>query len=96
MCIRDSAQAVQDAPQENTAFARYMSDAMFLIPTPQVLQKIITGLDELYEHDLSEQDMQGEDVYKRQTKGSFASLRRSLTDRGCFPETEGNQRIRKC
>ena len=23
----------------NTAFARYMSDAMFLIPTPQVLQK---------------------------------------------------------
>ena len=31
-----------------------MSDAMFLIPTPQVLQKIITGLDDLYEHDLSE------------------------------------------
>ena len=27
----------------NTAFARYMDDAMFLIPTPQVLQKIITG-----------------------------------------------------
>ena len=25
--------------QESTAFARYMSDAMFLIPTPQVLQK---------------------------------------------------------
>ena len=33
------------------AFARYMEDAMFLIPTPQVLQKIITGLDDLYEHD---------------------------------------------
>ena len=30
--------------QNETAFARYMSDAMFLIPTPQVLQKIITGL----------------------------------------------------
>ena len=56
-------QAVQDDPQENTAFARYMSDAMFLIPTPQVLQKIITGLDDLYEHDLSEQDMQG-DLYE--------------------------------
>ena len=26
-----------------SAFARYMDDAMFLIPTPQVLQKIITG-----------------------------------------------------
>ena len=38
-------------------------DAMFLIPTPQVLQKIITGLDDLYEHDLSEQDMQG-DLYE--------------------------------
>ena len=35
------------------AFARYMSDAMFLIPTPQVLQKIITGLEDLYEHDLT-------------------------------------------
>lgn len=29
--------------EKDTAFARYMSDAMFLIPTPQVLQKIVTG-----------------------------------------------------
>ena len=29
--------------QEDTAFARYMDSAMFLVPTPQVLQKIITG-----------------------------------------------------
>ena len=49
--------------QEATAFARYMEDAMFLIPTPQVLQKIITGLDDLYEHDIAELDMQG-DVYE--------------------------------
>lgn len=46
-----------------TAFARYMSDAMFLIPTPQVLQKIITGLEDLYENDISELDMQG-DLYE--------------------------------
>lgn len=46
-----------------TAFARYMEDAMFLIPTPQVLQKIITGLDDLYEHDISDLDMQG-DLYE--------------------------------
>ena len=51
------------APQDVTAFARYMSDAMFLIPTPQVLQKIITGLDDLYEHDIAELDMQG-DLYE--------------------------------
>lgn len=48
---------------ENTAFARYMSDAIFLIPTPQVLQKIITGLDDLYQHDISDLDMQG-DLYE--------------------------------
>ena len=49
--------------EKDTAFARYMSDAMFLIPTPQVLQKIITGLDDLYEHDISDLDMQG-DLYE--------------------------------
>ena len=52
-----------DSGEGNTAFARYMSDAMFLIPTPQVLQKIITGLDDLYEHDLTGLDMQG-DLYE--------------------------------
>ena len=36
---------------------------MFLIPTPQVLQKIITGLEDLYEHDISDRDMQG-DLYE--------------------------------
>ena len=49
--------------EDRAAFARYMDDAMFLIPTPQVLQKIITGLDDLYEHDLSGLDMQG-DLYE--------------------------------
>ena len=46
-----------------TAFSRYMEDAMFLIPTPQVLQKIITGLDDLYQNDLTGLDMQG-DLYE--------------------------------
>ena len=58
---------VEDDPKVtddgNTAFARYMGDAMFLIPTPQVLQKIITGLDDLYEHDIADLDMQG-DLYE--------------------------------
>ncbi len=53
----------EDDTKKDTAFARYMSDAMFLIPTPQVLQKIITGLDDLYEHDISDLDMQG-DLYE--------------------------------
>ena len=48
---------------DDTAFSRYMSDAMFLIPTPQVLQKIITGLEDLYDNDLSDMDMHG-DLYE--------------------------------
>lgn len=51
------------ADESTTAFARYMNNAMFLIPTPQLLQKIITGLDDLYEHDIAELDMQG-DLYE--------------------------------
>ena len=51
------------AEEDTSAFARYMSNAMFLIPTPQLLQKIITGLDDLYEHDVAELDMQG-DLYE--------------------------------
>ena len=49
--------------KKTSAFSRYMEDAMFLIPTPQVLQKIITGLDELYEYDIKDLDMQG-DLYE--------------------------------
>lgn len=49
--------------ERKTAFAKYMEGAAFLIPTPQVLQKIITGLDELYEHDIADLDMQG-DLYE--------------------------------
>lgn len=49
--------------EARTAFARYMEDATFLIPTPQVLQKIVTGLDDLYEHDIADLDMQG-DLYE--------------------------------
>ncbi len=55
---------LEDRPgEENTAFARHMASANFLIPTPQVLQKVITGLDDLYEHDIADLDMQG-DLYE--------------------------------
>lgn len=58
---------IQDDPNKGkvreSAFARYMNNATFLIPTPQVLQKIITGLEDLYEHDIAELDMQG-DLYE--------------------------------
>lgn len=49
--------------QVQTAFTRYMDSAVFVIPNPQVLQKIITGLDDLYEHDIADIDMQG-DLYE--------------------------------
>lgn len=68
---------------EETAFSRYMSDAMFLIPTPQVLQKIITGLDDLYATAAAQgKDMQG-DLYeymldKLQTSGKNGQFRTPL------------------
>ena len=49
--------------EEATAFSKQMKDAIFLIPTPQVLQKIITGLEDLYTNDLEGLDMQG-DLYE--------------------------------
>ena len=52
-----------DTSGVDTAFSRYMEDAMFLIPTPQVLQKIVTGLEDLYTHDIADRDMQG-DLYE--------------------------------
>lgn len=53
----------ENAKGENTAFVKYMEDAMFLIPTPQILQKIVSGLEDLYAHDISDLDMQG-DLYE--------------------------------
>ena len=53
----------EDGEKEQTAFTRYMDNAVFVIPNPQVLQKIITGLDDLYENDISDLDMQG-DLYE--------------------------------
>lgn len=52
-----------DTSGVDTAFSKYMEDAMFLVPTPQVLQKIITGLEDLYTHDIADRDMQG-DLYE--------------------------------
>ncbi len=52
-------------PKEQTAFSRYMKDAIFLFPDgkKQLLQKVITSLDELYEHDIKNKDMLG-DLYE--------------------------------
>lgn len=48
---------------EQSAFSRYMSDALFLFPTPQIVERVVTGLDDLYQHDLSGLDVQG-DLYE--------------------------------
>lgn len=46
-----------------SAFAKFMKDATFQIPVPQVLVNVIAGLDELYENDIQDQDMLG-DIYE--------------------------------
>ena len=45
---------------EDTAFARYMKDAIFLVPTPRVLVRVVDALDDL---DLNDRDIMG-DVYE--------------------------------
>ena len=47
----------------DSAFSRYMSDAICGFETPQLLEKVITGLDDLYEHDLTGLDIKG-DLYE--------------------------------
>ena len=45
---------------KDTAFAKYMKDALFLVPTPRVLERVIAALDDL---DLNNKDIMG-DVYE--------------------------------
>jgi len=45
---------------KDTAFSRYMKDAVFMVPTPRVLLKVVDGLDAL---DLNNKDIMG-DVYE--------------------------------
>ena len=45
---------------KDTAFSKYMKDAVFMIPTPRILVKVVDGLDGL---DLNNKDIMG-DVYE--------------------------------
>ncbi len=53
----------EENSRHNTSFAQFMSDAMFLIPTPNLLEKVVTGLEDLYTNDISNLDMLG-DLYE--------------------------------
>lgn len=69
----------EDAGQKQTAFTRFMDKAVFVIENAQLLQKIVTGLEDLYENDIAELDMQG-DLYeymlgKLQTAGTNGQFR---------------------
>lgn len=45
---------------KNSAYAKYMSDAIFMIPTPQMLSKIVDGIDNI---PMKDRDTQG-DLYE--------------------------------
>ena len=49
--------------ENESALSRYMETAMFVIPTPQILQKIIIGLEDLYTTDITGLDIQ-RDLYE--------------------------------
>ena len=46
-----------------SAFTKFMKDALFELPTAEVVTKVVTGLEDLYQHDIQELDMQG-DLYE--------------------------------
>ena len=48
---------------ENSAFSRYLKHATFKINEPLALQKVIVGLEDLFENDIKNLDMQG-DLYE--------------------------------
>ena len=48
------------ANDKNSGYAKYMEDAIFIIPTPIMLQKVVTGMDKL---EMKDRDTKG-DVYE--------------------------------
>jgi type I restriction enzyme M protein len=50
---------------KNSAYSKYMDDAIFKLPTPLLLDKVVSGLDEIYEmmNALQSSDIRG-DVYE--------------------------------
>lgn len=48
---------------KQSAFSRFLADATFKINEPLALQKVVGGLDDLFEHDIKGLDMQG-DLYE--------------------------------
>ncbi|MFR2012071.1 MAG: N-6 DNA methylase [Christensenellales bacterium] len=48
---------------ENSAFSRYLKHATFKINEPLALQKVVIGLEDLFENDIKDLDMQG-DLYE--------------------------------
>ena len=48
---------------ENSAFSKYMQHATFKINDPLALQKVVTGLEDLFENDIKGLDLQG-DLYE--------------------------------
>lgn len=89
-----------DIAGKDTAFSRYMENALFLVPTPRVLSRVVDALDEL---DMNNKDVMG-DVYEELlnemassgTNGQFRTPRHiinmvielmkpTITDKICDP-----------
>ena len=51
--------------EKESAYSKYMGDAIFKIPTPQLLQKVVSALDEIYDimNSMQKTDVRG-DVYE--------------------------------
>ena len=69
MCQRVQAEVfpfIKALNGESGTYAKYMADAIFKVPTPQLLEKIVTALDEMYtliDKEKDKQDARG-DLYE--------------------------------
>ena len=59
---------------KDSSFSRFLADASFKIDEPLALQKVVTGLDDLFEHDIKGLDMQGEYVGKTKFSGKIRCI----------------------
>lgn len=55
----------EEKDADGSAYSKYMGDAIFKVPTPLMLDKIVTAMDDMYEQmaKLSDTDARG-DVYE--------------------------------
>ena len=76
---------------KKSAYAKYMGDAIFKVPTPVMLDKIVTAMDEIYEkmEQLRSEDVRG-DIYEYLlSKLATAGVKRTVPYTASYHKNDG-------